>query len=78
MWYANKKGIPVGDIQTSISRDNSQERNGVYRLAATLSIGGDLSDSQLKELESVAGKCPVHRLMTAVTTEISTTIQRLP
>jgi len=78
LWYANKRGIPVGDIQTSISRDNTQERNGVYRLAATLSIGGDLSDAQLKELESVAGKCPVHKLMTAVTTEITTTIQRLP
>jgi putative redox protein len=77
LWYANKKGIPIGDIQTSVTRDNSQERNGIYRLSATLSIGGDLSDSQLKELESVAGKCPVHKLMTAVTTEVATTVERL-
>ncbi|HEY8024031.1 MAG TPA: OsmC family protein [Burkholderiaceae bacterium] len=78
LWYANKRGIPVGDIQTSISRDNSQERSGVYKLAATLSIGGNLTDSQLKELESVAGKCPIHKLMTSVTTEITTAVERLP
>ena len=78
LWYANKKGIPVGDMQTRIERDNSQERNGVYRLSATLAIGGDVSDSQLKELESVAGKCPIHKLMTSITTEIDTVVERLP
>jgi putative redox protein len=78
LWYANRKGIPVGDIQTSIERDDSDERHGTYRLAATLSIGGDLSDAQLQELETVAGKCPVHKLMTAVTTEVSTKVERLP
>jgi putative redox protein len=78
LWYANKKGIPVGDIETTIERDASEERHGIYRLAATLSIGGDLSDAQLHELESVAGKCPVHKLMTTVTTEVSTKVERLP
>ena len=78
LWYANKKGIPVGDIQTTIERDASEERHGTYRLAATLSIGGDLSEAQLHELEAVAGRCPVHKLMTAVTTEISTKVERLP
>ena len=36
------------------------------------------ADAQLAELEAVAQKCPVHKLMTQVTTEISTTVQRLP
>ncbi|MES2098829.1 MAG: OsmC family peroxiredoxin, partial [Pseudomonadota bacterium] len=31
-----------------------------------------LSDAQRDELMRVAGKCPVHKLMTAVTTEIET------
>ncbi|MBV8634583.1 MAG: OsmC family peroxiredoxin, partial [Burkholderiaceae bacterium] len=39
---------------------------------------GDLSEAQLHELEAVAGRCPVHKLMTAVTTEISTKVERLP
>ena len=35
-----------------------------------------MTDAQLQELEAVAHKCPVHKLMTAVTTEIATTVER--
>jgi putative redox protein len=78
MWYARKKGIPVDDIQTRIERDDSQERSGVYKLTAKLQVKGDLTDAQLQELHAVAQKCPVHKLMTAVTTEITTELERLP
>ena len=78
MWYARKKGIPVDDIHTRIERDDSQERSGVYKLAARLQVKGDLSDAQLQELHAVAQKCPVHKLMTTVTTEITTELERLP
>ncbi len=78
LWYANKKGIPVGDIQTTIERDASEERHGTYRLAATLAIGGELTEAQLHELETVADKCPVHKLMTTATTEVTTKVGRLP
>lgn len=77
MWYARKKGIPVDDIRTRIERDDSDERKGVYRLSATLSVQGRLSDAQLQELQAVAQKCPVHKLMSTVTTEITTTLERL-
>jgi putative redox protein len=77
LWYARRKGIPVGDIQTSVERDDSGERGGTYRLAARLKIGGDLTEAQLRELETVAGKCPVHKLMTSVTTEVTTLVERL-
>ena len=72
MWYARKKGIPLDDVQTVIQRDDSGERTGVYKLTARLSLSGELSDAQLKELTAVAAKCPVHKLMTEVTTEIET------
>lgn len=78
MWYARKKGIPVDDIHTRIERDDSDERKGVYRLSATLSVQGSLTDAQLQELQAVAQKCPVHKLMSTVTTEITTTLGRLP
>jgi putative redox protein len=78
MWYARKKGIPVDDIQTLVERDDTDERKGVYRLATTLKLRGELTDAQLNELEAVAQKCPVHKLMTVVTTEITTQLQRLP
>ncbi|OYT92055.1 MAG: osmotically inducible protein OsmC [Burkholderiales bacterium PBB3] len=76
MWFARKKGIAVDDVQTKIVRDDSEERKGVYRLKAELLISGSFSDAELAQLVAVAEKCPVHKLMTSVTTEITTTVQR--
>ena len=72
LWYARRRQIPVEDIGVSVERDDSQERQGTYRLHVTLSLGGALSDAQRQELLTVAGKCPVHKLMTQVTTEVIT------
>ena len=73
LWYANRKQMPIEDIEVSVERDSTEERKGVYRLHATLALtGGALTEEQRQELLNVAGKCPLHRLMTQVTTEIST------
>jgi len=72
VWYANRKAIPLEDVAVRIDRDDTQERQGVYRLRASLRLGGPLTDAQRTELLNVAGKCPVHKLMTQVTTEIVT------
>jgi putative redox protein len=74
LWYAKHKDIPVEGIEVSVKRDASQERAGIYRLSAELTLTGALSAAQREELLRVAGKCPVHKLMTEVTTEISTTL----
>jgi len=74
VWYAKRKNIPVEDIQISIARDNSEERQGVYRLAASISLSGDLTEAQRQELLAVAEKCPVQKLMTSVKTEVTTTL----
>ena len=72
LWYANRKQIPVEDIEVTVERDDTDERKGTYRLRATLTLSGPLTEAQREELLNVAGKCPIHRLMTQVTTEIST------
>ena len=72
LWYANRKQIPLEGIEATVDRDDSQERQGTYRLRVTLALTGALSDAQRQELLAVAEKCPVHKLMTKVTTEIST------
>ena len=72
LWYANRKQIPLDDIHVSVDRDDSEERQGTYRLRVTLQLTGALTDAQRAELLAVAGKCPVHKLMTQVKTEIST------
>ena len=72
LWYAQRKQIPVDDIQVAVERDDSQERQGIYRLRVTLSLTGALTEAQRNELLAVADKCPVHKLMTLATTEIRT------
>jgi len=74
VWYAKRKNIPVENVEVTIERDDKEERHGTYRLNATLHLTGDLTDAQRAELLSVAEKCPIHKLMTAVTTEITTVL----
>ena len=72
LWYARRKGLPLEDVQVAVDRDDANERQGVYRLRVTLSLGGPLSAAQRGELLAVAEKCPLHKLMTQVTTEVRT------
>ena len=72
LWYAQRKGIPVEDIEVAVERENAPEYSNVYRLNTRLTRGGALSDVQRGELLSVAGKCPIHKLMTRTTTEVTT------
>jgi len=76
MWFARKKGIAVDDVRTEVVSDASQERSGVYKLSTRLVISGNISDAEFAQLAAVAEKCPVHKLMTSVTTEITTTVER--
>lgn len=74
VWFARRKGYPLENVEVTTERDDSEERKGVYRLAATVHLTGELTDEQRAELLAVAQKCPIHKLMTAVTTEISTVL----
>lgn len=72
LWYAQRQSIPVESIEVAVNRDASTEREGVYHLATEIEVTGPLTDSQRAALLSVAQKCPIHKLMSAVETQIST------
>ena len=72
VWYAKRKGYPLEQVESSTERDASDERKGTYRLAVTLHLGGALSEEQRQDLLAAAEKCPVHKLMSSVSTEITT------
>ena len=72
MLYAQRKNMPVEDIEVLVDRDDSEERKGIYRLKTSLRVTGTLDETQRAELLRVAAKCPIHKLMTEVTTEIET------
>lgn len=55
---------------------NLQIRNHQLRTDVSGAEGGAISDAEFAQLVAVAEKCPVHKLMTSVTTEITTTVQR--
>ncbi len=74
LWYAKRKAIPVEHVEVRTERDAGDERKGVYRLSATLHLGGPLSQDQREELLAVAAKCPIHKLMTDVSTEVHTAL----
>jgi putative redox protein len=74
LWYANRKGIPVDNIEITVERDQSEQKSGTYRLHTKLRLGGNLTQPQRQELLSVASKCPVYKLMTSVQTVIETTL----
>ncbi len=74
VWYARRKNIALTDVRVSVGRDASDERRGAYRLTATVYLEGDLTEVQRAELLAVADKCPVHKLMTTVNTEITTVL----
>ncbi len=74
VWYAKRKGIPVEQVEVTTERDASDERKGTYRLATTLHLTGELTEQQRADLLAVAQKCPIHKLMTAVTTEVTTVL----
>ena len=72
MMYAKRKQLPLDYIDVVIERDNSREAQGVYVLNVKLSLLGSLTDEQKSQLTTIAGKCPIHKLMTEVSTEINT------
>jgi putative redox protein len=74
LWYAKRRAIPVENIEVTVTRDASAEATGKYRLATTLAVTGALTEAQRQDLLRVASKCPIHKLMTQVETEIETTL----
>jgi putative redox protein len=74
LWYAQRKAIPVEGIEVAVERDASEERKGSYKLSAALTLGGALTEQQRQDLLAVAQKCPVHKLMTTTTVDITTTL----
>lgn len=76
MWYAKKKNINITHIDTRIERDDTQERQGIYKLTTNLLVHGDFTDEEFAQISAVAEKCPVHKLMTSVATEITTKVER--
>ncbi len=72
LWYAQRNAMPLEGIHVGVVRDASEERKGIYKLTTRIALTGPLSDEQHDKLIAVAAKCPVHKLMSEVETQIET------
>ncbi len=63
-WYAKRANMPLESVEVKIDRDDSQERQGVYKLQVSLTYHGPLSDEQRAKLHGAVSRCPLHKLMT--------------
>lgn len=70
--YARRKQWPLEGVFVVLSRDEREELHGVYRLDVALSFHGDLSEVQRERLTEISDRCPIQRLMTTSTVEITT------
>lgn len=63
--YAERKGWEVGQVEVDV---DVEYRDAVPQsFAVTLRLPSELSDDQRRRLLTIAGKCPVHRLLSGET-----------
>ena len=70
--YAKRRGMPLEGINIDIERDASKEKTGEYNLALSIHFVGGLSDEQKQQLLGIVEKCPIHKLLSHATINIST------
>jgi putative redox protein len=71
-WYAKRSGIPLEAVSAVVERDDSKEREGVYKLTVRLSYQGEMTDQQRTKLHSAVMRCPIHKLMASSEVVIET------
>lgn len=70
--YAKRRGMPLEGINIDIERDASKEKTGEYNLALNIHFVGGLSDEQKQQLLGIVEKCPIHKLLSHATINITT------
>ncbi|MFD2435325.1 OsmC family protein [Modicisalibacter luteus] len=68
--YARRKELPLQGVTAHVLRDDSKERQGIYRLDVTLTFHGIEDEASAKRLHEITDRCPI-RLMAASQVEIT-------
>jgi putative redox protein len=74
--YIRRKGLAVRHLRVEIAREESKTDDGKtrYAMRRTLHVEGELTDDERARLVEIAGKCPIHRILTGsieVATELA-------
>jgi putative redox protein len=60
--YADRKGWDLGEVEVQVDMEYG-EASRPRSFDVTLRVPTELTDDQMERLQSIAGKCPVHRLI---------------
>ena len=60
--YAARKGWEIGEVESTVEMDYG-EGPVPQSFDVTLRVPAELSEEQVERLRTIAGKCPVHRLL---------------
>jgi putative redox protein len=71
--YAKRKELTVDTMEMTFTRDDSEERQGKYALNGEITLPEHLSDTEKQMLIDIAGRCPIHKLVTS--TEVAITLK---
>ena len=69
--FAKGHGLALERVEVHVTRDDTDERKGTYRLNVRIAFHGALSNEEKQKLYDVVGRCPIHKLMTTSTVEIA-------
>lgn len=60
--YINRKQWDVNKIEVEVSSENEKDSEGLV-ISKKIKIYGQVDEKQLKRLEVIASKCPVHKIL---------------
>lgn len=63
--YADRKGWPLAGVEVEVSHEARAEATPRDVFHRTVRLTGALDEAQRKRLVEIAGRCPVHRTLTA-------------
>lgn len=70
--YAKQKGWPLGAVHVAVSHRRDLAATPVDIFDRTISLAGALDEAQQARLMEIAQRCPVHRLLAAGASVITT------
>ncbi|MEO0879623.1 MAG: alpha/beta fold hydrolase [Pseudomonadota bacterium] len=66
--YAARKGWPLEGADVTVRRAEGADAHVARTLVKTVAVEGPLDEAQRARLEEIAGKCPVHRMLSETVT----------
>jgi len=69
--YADRKGWDLGAMRVTVRRAEGQDAHASRVLEKDIMVEGDLDEKQRARLKQIAGRCPVHRMLSEEVTIIS-------